>query len=165
MLEWAQGSLVALTALFGVAVAFVTGATLFWKKVVKPLKAKAERGLDMADAGLKVILAQMTPNGGGSLVDKVNATAVRVAKIDTKQDENRALQDDRHRENTIRFDEMNEEMVRMRQEMADVTVHQEYMMRLFNGLPTALTIDGQAAWRLVLAKAEEDRQDSQGAEP
>lgn len=135
------------TALCGAVVALI--AALRW--VVFPLRRIVQLGE-----------AQFKKNGGGSLVDKVEAQGnaltelgIVIAKISRTQDANLSVQDERHAQNSTRFDELGGEVVKLREDVNDLTIHNEYVMKLVSGIPTVLTPDGQAAWQRVLLEAED----------
>lgn len=159
---WAHEWLLEITVSFGLITAFIAAVTAVWKKAVRPAIESLHKASEKWEAGGELLNAQLTRNHGTSLLDRVEALVLElenvgaiIAKISRKQDDNRAVQDERHEQNSTRLDELANEIGDVRDDVLNLNIHSEYMMRLFSGLPAALSIDGQAAWRRVLLEAQE----------
>lgn len=66
----------------GVVAATIGG----WMKLVRPFYHGVREGLRNVQAGLALLDAQLTPNGGSSLVDQVRAHGTAIARIELGQE-------------------------------------------------------------------------------
>ena len=69
-----------------IAAAVVTAFGIIWRKVVVPIKGwfhSFRVWMDRIETGMDWVEQQMKPNGGGSLVDKVNMLLEHDAERDT----------------------------------------------------------------------------------
>lgn len=69
-----------------IAAAVVTALGIIWRKVVVPVRGwfrQFKAWMDRVETSMTWVEAQMKPNGGGSLVDKVNMLLEHDAERDT----------------------------------------------------------------------------------
>lgn len=80
-----------------VAGAVVAALGVLWRKVVKPVRgffSALKAWMDRVETAISWVEAQMKPNGGGSLVDKVNLLLKHDAERDTEGKRYGATDDD-----------------------------------------------------------------------
>ncbi len=69
-----------------ISAAVVTGLGIIWRKVVMPVRGwfrQFKAWMDRVETSMTWVEQQMKPNGGGSLVDKVNMLLQHDAERDT----------------------------------------------------------------------------------
>lgn len=79
LMTWVVGAAALLTALGGI-----------WHRGVRPAYRGIRAFMRTVEAAMEIVQAQLSPNGGGSLVDRIGNIETQVTSMSARVDEDRA---------------------------------------------------------------------------